>query len=125
MDPFVIVWIFFLGIIAGVLAGITLVYKVAVNPLHKKVDRIKHEKQSLSTKYGQITEQYAPFMEKYPYNPKKFRFIGTPIDGIQFNPDKIIFVEFKTNDSKKSTIQQQIKKLVKQKKVEWLEFRIK
>ena len=50
-------------------------------------------------------------------------FIGTPIDGIAFNEEKIIFCEFKANTSALSEKQKSIKKLVQEKKVEWLELR--
>ena len=67
--------IFLIGIIFGVIAGTILIYRAVVSPLHKKLNRIKTEKQSLSTTYGRITEQFAPFMKNYPYNPQNFRFI--------------------------------------------------
>jgi len=83
------------------------------------------QKQSLSTIYGKLTEQFAPFMRSYPFSPENFRFIGSPIDGVQFEDDRIIFVDIKTNRSKLSPIQQRIKKLVKNKKIEWFEFYVR
>ena len=124
MDPFLTVWIFLIGTIAGTIIGITLVYRAAVKPLKNKIDQIKKRKQSQSVKYGKTMEQIAPFTNKYPYDTQKFRFIGTPIDGIQFNEDEIIFVEFKTNKSKLSTIQKKIKKQIKNQRVGWMEYRI-
>ncbi len=118
-------WVFLIGIIFGVIAGITLIYRAAVSPLHKKINRLTTEKQSLSTTYGKITEQFAPFMKDYPYSTKNFRFIGSPIDGIQFNENQILFVEFKTNKSKLTKTQNKIKKLVKEGKIAWFEFRMK
>ena len=118
-------WIFLIGIIFGVIAGITLVYRAAVSPLHKKIDRLTTEKQSLTTTYGKITEQFAPFMKDYPYSTQNFRFIGSPIDGIQFNDGEILFVEFKTNKSKLTTTQNKIKKLVNEGKIAWFEFKMK
>ncbi len=118
-------WIFLIGIIFGVIAGITLVYRAAVSPLHKKINRLTTEKQSLSTTYGKITEQFAPFMKNYPYSTQNFRFIGSPIDGIQFNENQILFVEFKTNKSKLTNTQNKIKKLVDNGKIAWFEFKMK
>ena len=51
-------------------------------------------------------------MKKYPYNPKKFRFLGEPIDGIQFEDDEIIFIEFKTRKGELSGKQKMIKHLI-------------
>ena len=45
--------------------------------------------------------------------------MGNPIDGIQFNEDKIILVEFKTNKSKLSTKQRHIRNLINNKQVEF------
>ena len=120
-----IFWTFLIGIIAGLMLGIILVYKSAIFPLRKKIKELTSQKQSLSTTYGKITEQFAPFMKNYPYSPENFRFIGNPIDGIQFEDDHIIFVEFKTHKSKLTTSQNRIKKLVDGGRIKWFEFRTK
>jgi predicted Holliday junction resolvase-like endonuclease len=86
---------------------------------------LKHLKRSQSVKYGQLTEQWIPFSDKFPFNPQNFRFIGKPIDGVSFEDDKIVFVEFKTNTSSLSQVQKEIKDLIKEKKVEWFELKIK
>ena len=65
-----------------------------------------------------------PFLKNYPYESSNFRFIGTPIDGIQFEDDKIVFVEFKVGDSRLTAKQEKIKDLINKKKVNWEEFRI-
>ncbi|MCK5261465.1 MAG: endonuclease [Thermoplasmatales archaeon] len=125
MDPLMTFWVFLIGIIIGVIFGITLVYKVAISPLHKKVEKFTSEKESLSTAWDKITEQYASSTEKYPYSIENFRFIGSPIDGVQFEDDQILFVEFKTDKSKLNAKQNKIKKLVKEGKVKWFEFKTK
>jgi len=125
MDPLMTFWVFLIGIIIGVIFGITLVYKVAISPLHKKVEKFTIEKESLSTAWDKVTEQYASSTEKYPYSKENFRFIGSPIDGIQFGDDQILFVEFKTDKSKLNAKQNKIKKLVKEGKVKWFEFKTK
>ena len=84
----------------------------------------KFQKRSLSTKYGKMTEQFFPFMENYPYNENNFRFIGNPIDGIQFEDDKIIFIEFKIANGRLSLKQKNIKELIQNGKVEFKEFKI-
>ncbi len=81
-------------------------------------------KQSLSTKYGKMTEQFLPFLESYPYDKQNFRFIGTPIDGIQFENDKIIFIEFKTANSQLTIKQKEIRNIVNKGRIEFKEFRI-
>lgn len=81
-------------------------------------------KQSLSVKYGKMTEQFFPFIKDYPYNAGNFRFIGNPIDGIQFEEDGIILIEFKTGSSKLSESQKRIKDLAERKKIRFEEMRI-
>ncbi len=93
--------------------------------LQKQVQDTVSKKQSLSVKYGKMTEQFLPFLEAYPYDEQNFRFLGSPVDGIQFESDKIIFVEFKAADSKLSQKQKHIKKLVENKKVYFKEFSIR
>lgn len=71
-----------------------------------------------------MTEQFMPLLRDYPYDPTNFRFLGSPIDGIQFEDDKIIFVEFKSANSQMSEKQRKIADLIYQKKVEFEEHRI-
>ena len=93
--------------------------------LEAKFEQTLFQKQSQSVKYGKITEQFVPFLDQLPFSPENFRFLGSPIDGIAFEPDSIVFCEFKASDSRLSSLQQKIKQLVQDKKVEWLEFRIR
>lgn len=124
MDFLMSLWIMLIGILIGVMGTIFSIHRIAIAPLHKKVAQLTSDKHALSTTYGKLTEQFAPFMAKYPYAPEQFRFIGSPIDGIQFNKEKVIFVEFKSHTSRLTPLQTQIKHLVATGKVEWFEFRI-
>ncbi|MEW6407678.1 MAG: Holliday junction resolvase-like protein [Patescibacteria group bacterium] len=90
----------------------------------RQLKELKWAKKSQSSRYGKMTEQFLPFLEDYPYDPQNFRFLGTPVDGIQFEKDKILFIEFKTADSQMSGRQKEIKELVDNKKVEFEEHRI-
>jgi len=89
-----------------------------------KLKETRFQKYSLSTKYGKMTEQFIPFMKDYPYNENNFRFIGTPIDGVQFEDDKIVFMEFKIGSSNLTERQKKIRDLVKKRKVDFKEIRI-
>jgi predicted Holliday junction resolvase-like endonuclease len=90
-----------------------------------KLSRVKWQKQSLSTKYGKINEQFLPFLEVFPYEPSGFRFLGSPIDGVQFEEDKIIFFEFKSGSSRLTGKQSQIRQLINDKKVFFEEIYLK
>lgn len=81
-------------------------------------------KASLSTKYGKLSEQFMPFLKDYPFDPHRFRFLGTPIDGVQFEQDKIIFIEFKTSSSQLTTSQKNIIHNIENKRVYFKELRL-
>jgi len=71
-----------------------------------------------------MTEQFIPFTKGFPFTSENFRFLGSPIDGVAFEDDRIVFAEFKAASSTLSQKQRRIKELVEQKKVEWFEQRI-
>ena len=81
-------------------------------------------RQSLSTRYGKMTEQFMPFVSSFPWDPGRFRFIGSPIDGVQFEDDMIILVEFKSGGSRLSARQRRIRELVQSGRVEFKELRL-
>jgi predicted Holliday junction resolvase-like endonuclease len=78
------------------------------------IAELDKQKRSQSIRYGKLTEQFMPFLESYPYDHHDFRFVGTPIDGIQFTDDGIVLVEFKAADSQLSQRQRTIKKMVEE-----------
>lgn len=90
----------------------------------------KSLKRSKEVLLGQGAEQIAPYLKNFPYAPQDTRFLGAPIDLIVFNGsvkdniDKIIFVEIKTGNSQLSKKQKQIRKIIEDGNVEWLEYRI-
>jgi predicted Holliday junction resolvase-like endonuclease len=124
MDPFMALWVFFIGTLVGFLAGIVIIYRGVAVPLKAEKRAVEKTHRQMAAVYGKTTEQFAPFMEAYPFDPKRFRFIGTPVDGVQFNEDGVVFVEFKSASGSLSTDQRRIKDLVEQKKVSWLTFEV-
>ena len=111
-------------VLAIALALVVRGYSDRVAKLKERVRELESSKQSLSTTYGRITEQWAPFMSGYPHDPRHFRFLGSPVDGVQFLDDKVVFVEFKANGSRLTPRESNIRKLVEEGRVEWLEFRL-
>jgi hypothetical protein len=108
MDPFFTIWLLLIGIIIGVLIGVGLSFRHAVTPLHQKIGKLTNE-----------PERNQDLMKYYPYNLQRFRYLGDPIDGIQFEENKILFIQF---NAKRSPEQEYIKMLVDKGKVEWFEF---
>lgn len=87
-------------------------------------NNLKSKKQSQSVKYGKMSEQFFPFLEHFPYDSNNFKFVGAPIDGIQFEDNKIIFIDFKINKSRLTTKQLRIKELIEEGKVYFEEYRL-
>ncbi len=80
-------------------------------------------RQGALTKLGQVSEQWVPLSEDYPWDPSNFRFLGAPIDGVQFEDDEIVFVEFKTGSSKLTGRQRKIQELASSGRVSFRVFR--
>ena len=75
---------------------------------------------------GLIAEQFAPFTRRFEelgWDPQEFKFLGRPVDGVQFQEDEVIIVEFKTGGSQMTTRQRQIKRMVTEGKVRFEEIR--
>lgn len=94
------------------------------NSLKEQLDKTLKAKKASEIKLGYITEQFAPFLENWKYDAANFRFLGKPIDGVQFEEDEIIFIEIKSGQSSLSQKQRHIKELVKQGKVSFRVFRV-
>ncbi len=108
-------------LIVLVLLVAVLIWRIKV--LSRQVQDLRFRKKSGEVLHGKAWENFAPFMDAYPYDPSRFRFIGYPIDGLSFEDDKIVFIEFKTGMSKLSERQKQVRDLVARQRVEWLEIR--
>lgn len=87
-------------------------------------NKLLTQKKSSEVRVGKIGENMAPFLNGWPYDPNNFRFLGNPIDGVQFNEDELIFIEIKTGKSALSKKQRWIKQLIKEGKVNFATFRI-
>lgn len=75
--------------------------------------------QSRSVLGGKFTEQVAPYLPDFKYDPTEARFIGTPFDLIIFpglatgDPQEIVIMEIKTGKNcQLSPVERQIRQLV-------------
>lgn len=108
-----------------VLFGIALLIAVRMaSEFRRELEKMRFARRSQSTRYGQITEQFMPWASNYPYDPSGFRFLGSPIDGVQFEDDRVILMEFKTAESSLTSTQRNIRELVRRGKVGFEEFRL-
>lgn len=95
-----------------------------------KLQKMKYDiaqKQRVGIK-GQVAETFAPFLWNFPFKPSECKFLGDPIDYIVFEGlderdiKKIHLVEVKTDKSKMSKHQKQIKDLVDKIGTDKIEF---
>lgn len=80
---------------------------------------------SICAKHGMTFETMVPMsenFEKFVGPRENATFLGKPIDYIYFDEEKIIFVEVKTGNSRLSNRQEKIKKLIKNKSINWIEL---
>jgi len=92
--------------------------------LNEKYSKELHFRKSSEVRLGKIGENLAPFLNGWPWKPRQFRFLGNPVDGIQFNDDEIIFIEIKTGKARLSKGQKNTKELIKAGKVSFVTFKI-
>ena len=113
------IWWSIIGLSTTVFACLTL-----VTVLYKRLLSQRSKVRSLSVRHGLVAEQFLPFSQRFPGDPRNFRFLGSPVDGIAFEKDKIIIVEFKSGRSQLSSLQRHIKGLVEQGRVSFQEVRV-
>jgi predicted Holliday junction resolvase-like endonuclease len=89
-------------------------------------------KQSRAVLGGLVSEQIAPLLPGFPFDPGDCRFIGKPVDFIVFrgmnakNISEVIFLEVKTGASR--TLSDQEKRLrdaVEAGRVRWVQFDVR
>jgi predicted Holliday junction resolvase-like endonuclease len=85
--------------------------------------------QSRAVLGGKFTEQMAPYLPEFKYDPTEARFIGTPIDLVVFpglaegEPKEIVLIEVKSGRSSRlSPREKRIKELVEANMVRWEEI---
>ena len=111
MDSLMTLWVFIIGCFFGIILGVILSYRTVISPLQHKI----------TTLIGQDT-RYHEKMKYYPYDLERFRILGTPVDGIQFEKDGILFVLFKDTNVPLTKEQEHLKTLLENGKVHWFEF---
>ncbi|MQG25175.1 MAG: endonuclease [SAR202 cluster bacterium] len=111
-------------IIYSVLLTVILIITInQYNKLKSKITNLDSNLRSNAVKQGLTLEQWIPISENYPWDHRNFRFLGDPIDGIQFEDNKILLVEFKSGNSRMSNKQKTIQQLVENGKVEFVEIK--
>lgn len=113
-----------LALLALAFGLLMLVFWSRTRALRAQLSELAFAKSSQSVRYGKLSEQFMPFLKEYPYDPQHFRFLGTPIDGVQFNDNEIVFLEFKAANGKLSERQRAVRALIADKRVRFEERRL-
>ena len=124
LDYFLLCLVIILGIIV---AAVVVTIRSQIDKrekAEKKAKLLASQKKSSEVRIGKIGENMAPFFTDWPYDPNRFRFLGNPVDGIQFENDEVIFVEIKTGKARLTTSQRSVKQLVQEGKVRFATFRV-
>ena len=132
--------ILIIGILMIFLIGIIIAFwignKVGGARKHREwegqVDGIRNDavNRSRAVLSGNFSEQLAPYLPDFKYNPSDCRFIGKPVDMIVFNGlsdgelKDVTFLEIKSGDSKLNNNQKDLKRVIDEKKVNFEEYRI-
>jgi predicted Holliday junction resolvase-like endonuclease len=85
--------------------------------------------QSRAVLGGKFTEQMAPYLPEFRYDPTEARFIGTPVDMVVFpglaqgDPEEVVILEIKSGKNLQLTPQQKkIRQLIEDGMVRWEEI---
>ena len=93
-----------------------------IDIIEQRADAVKKSRSSIE---GRVYEQLVPHFPEWKHIPSDARFLGSPVDYIVFDgmsegkPEKMIIVEIKKGSSTTTPLQNKIKKLIKEGKVEW------
>jgi len=88
-------------------------------------------KQSRAVLGGLVSEQIAPLLSDFPFDPGDCRFIGKPVDFIVFkgmneqNISEVVFLEVKSGASKNLSQQEKrLREAIQAGRVRWVQFNV-
>lgn len=121
-------------LLAGVLLGAVICYaKLRLSMREVKKEALGKSRAVLK---GKISEQMAPVLPEFKYNPADARFLGSPIDYIIFDGyseakdgrgkiRRIVLMDVKTGNAKLSPIERKVREAVASGSVEWQTLELK
>ncbi|HOX32189.1 MAG TPA: Holliday junction resolvase-like protein [Spirochaetales bacterium] len=78
---------------------------------------------------GQLSEQVAPYLPGFPFDPTELRFVGKPVDFVAFVGassgivEEVAFVEVKSGSASLSKVERSLRDAIRAGKVRWVEYR--
>lgn len=79
---------------------------------------------------GNFSEQLAPYLPDFPFDPTEARFIGKPVDFLVFSGlsqgevNEVVFVEVKSGGSRMNRNESSLKAAINEKRVRFAEYRV-
>jgi predicted Holliday junction resolvase-like endonuclease len=86
-------------------------------------------KRSRAVLGGQLSEQLAPFLPGFPFDPSEVRFVGKPVDLVAFvgastgRIQELVFVEVKWGGSTLTPVERSLRDAVTAGRVRFVEYR--
>ena len=116
-----------IGLIPGLVACglMAWAYEKRIKSIIREKELLLSQKKSSEVRLGQISEQLAPMLEGFKYDPRKAHFIGNPIDYIIFEEDEIVILEVKSGESRMTKKQRDIRDMINNGKVRFETMQIK
>ncbi|MCL5730217.1 MAG: hypothetical protein M1165_01455 [Candidatus Pacearchaeota archaeon] len=121
MVDFLTLVLFILDAILFLAIGYVAGKKITEHVWKDKIPGIREEAiaRSRSVLAGQFSEQLAPYLPDFPFNPSEARFIGKPIDFVVFHGmdekkiDEVVFVEVKSGRSNLNSNEKNLRDAIK------------
>jgi predicted Holliday junction resolvase-like endonuclease len=86
-------------------------------------------KRSRAVLGGLASEQLAPYLPGFPFDPTEVRFIGKPVDFVAFvgsasgKIEEVAFVEVKSGAASLTPVERSLREAIKAGRVRWVEYR--
>jgi predicted Holliday junction resolvase-like endonuclease len=86
-------------------------------------------KRSRAVLGGQLSEQIAPFLPGFPFDPSEVRFVGKPVDFVAFvgassgSIRELVLVEVKSGNAGLSPVERSLREAVEAGRVRFVEYR--
>jgi predicted Holliday junction resolvase-like endonuclease len=124
--------IFLVGLVIAYFVGTRNGARLRDSHWEGQVDGIRQDAitRSRAVLGGQFSEQLAPYLPDFKYSPTECKFIGKPVDFIVFKGadnkqiEEVVFVEVKSNKSKLSSHEKNLKETIEKKKVSWESYHV-
>jgi predicted Holliday junction resolvase-like endonuclease len=108
-------------LIATVLALVLVVrsYRDRIEKVEADLEDAIMARRRVALAQDSTARRLAPLLARYPYDARAFRFVGSPVDGVQFDADRVVFVRFTGAGLAATPDAERVRDLVRAGRVEW------